>query len=216
MGENIFEKLLNFLFPKSGHEILVDSLKLDEILELSSKGIKTPGDIRAFLPYKNKTVQSVVHSLKYKGNKKAAALLADVLLNGLIEDLSEKMEWQGSEKVILIPVPMSKKRHSERGFNQTELLAETLMERGGKDFFDYLPSVLEKDSKTRPQTSIKGRTERLKNMIGAFSLTKSEKIKGRSVVLLDDVTTTGATLIEARKVLLQGGAKDVMCLSMAH
>ena len=53
-------------------------------------------------------------------------------------------------------------------------------------------------------------------MAGVFKLTESEKIKGRSIILLDDVTTTGATLLEARKVLLQGGAKSVMCVAVAH
>lgn len=216
MKENVLNKLLDFLFPNTDSEILVESVTLSELFLSSSKITETPDGIRTFLQYKDKTVQAVIHSLKYKGGKKAAALLADLVLNGLIEDLSEKMEWQGSEKAILIPVPMSKKRRAERGFNQTELLAEALMERGGKDFFDYFPSVLEKDAKTPPQTSIKTRTERLKNMTGAFSLRDPEKVKGRSVVLIDDVTTTGATLIEARKVLLQGGAKDVMCLSVAH
>ncbi len=216
MGENFFEKLLNFILPKTDSEILVESLKLPELLEKCSRGLETPDGICAFLPYKDKTVQTVIHSLKYKGGKKATSLLADVVLNGLIEDLSENMEWQGSGKYILIPIPMSDKRRVERCFNQTELLAEAIMGRGGEDFFNYLPFALKKDGKNPPQTSIKKREDRLKNMIGVFKLTEPEKVKGASVVLLDDVTTTGATLLEARKILLRGGAKEVICVAVAH
>lgn len=216
MGENIFEKLLNFLLPKSHSEILVELLELPELLERSSKGLETPDGISAFLPYKDKMVQAIIHSLKYKGSKKAAALLADVILNGLTEDISEIMEWRGGKKMLLIPIPMSDKRRAERSFNQTEILAEAIMERGGEHFFYYLPSVLVKSGRNPPQTSIKRRAERLKNMMGVFSLIESEKIKGVSVLLIDDVTTTGATLLEARKTLLQGGAKNVICVAVAH
>lgn len=210
------EKALNFLFPKTESEVLVERAELLELLERLSKGLETPDGVRAFLPYKDKLTRAVIHSLKYKGGGKASSLLADVFLSELIEDLGEKMEWRGKEKTILIPIPMSKKRRLERGFNQTELLAEAIMKRGGEDFFYYLPSALQKDDRALPQTSIKKRSERLKNMAGVFKLTESEKIKGRSIILLDDVTTTGATLLEARKVLLQGGAKSVMCVAVAH
>src|SRR3989344_1011947 len=132
--ENILEKALNFLFPKTESEVLVERAELLELLERLSKGLETPDGVRAFLPYKDKLTRAVIHSLKYKGGGKASSLLADVFLSELIEDLGEKMEWRGKEKTILIPIPMSKKRRLERGFNQTELLAEAIMKRGGEDF----------------------------------------------------------------------------------
>ena len=60
------------------------------------------------------------------------------------------------------------------------------------------------------------RKARLENIIGSFGINREKTIENRNIILLDDVTTTGATLGEARKVLLDAGAKNVICVTIAH
>jgi competence protein ComFC len=76
--------------------------------------------------------------------------------------------------------------------------------------------VLMKTKETRSQVCVKNRAERLRNIRGSFCVRNAEKIKGKNILIVDDVTTTGATLAEAKKVLRKSGAKSVMCITLAH
>lgn len=213
---NLIEKAFDFLFPKTDPEEMVASLTLEELLLRANLSEKTANGIRFFLPYRERNVRALIHSLKYKESTKAAELLSYLLIDRLSEELSEEMEWQGGAKKILVPLPMSEKRKRDRGYNQTEFLAETTMKLGGDQFFEYASDVLIRNKETPTQTSIRNKEARLKNILDVFEVPNREKIEGKSVILLDDVTTTGATLNEAKRVLLESGVKEVLCVSIAH
>ena len=76
--------------------------------------------------------------------------------------------------------------------------------------------ILIKTKETESQTKSKNRAERIKNLEGCFDVKNPEQIKNRNIVLLDDVTTTGATLTEARRALLARGARKVIAIVFAH
>ncbi|KKS56700.1 MAG: Competence protein F, partial [Candidatus Nomurabacteria bacterium GW2011_GWF1_42_40] len=76
--------------------------------------------------------------------------------------------------------------------------------------------ILIKPKDTKHQAHIENRSERLKNIIGSFTVKNSEIIKGRNIILIDDILTTGATLSEARKVLKRAGARKVIAFTVAH
>jgi predicted amidophosphoribosyltransferase len=78
--------------------------------------------------------------------------------------------------------------------------------------------ILIKPKETEHQARIKDRRTRLKNIIGSFAVKDSEKnkIKNRNIILIDDITTTGATLTEAKKVLKQAGARKIIAFTVAH
>jgi len=141
--------------------------------------------------------------------------LAQILYDFLIEEFSDLSVYSDFDKPILIPIPMHKKHLRERGYNQTELLAKELCKIGGDSFCILRTDILQKIKNVPSQTKLH-RHKRLKNIIGAFGVKNPEKIKGRSVVILDDVTTTGATLNEARKTLHEAGAKKVIGVTVAH
>lgn len=107
-------------------------------------------------------------------------------------------------------VPLTKKKRNKRGYNQSELLAKDCAKLFGTDF----ENALIKSRDTTDQHELKAK-ERLKNLKDAFEINKSVDIKGKTVLLCDDIKTTGATLYECRKTLVKAGAKDVYCVCIA-
>ena len=119
---------------------------------------------------------------------------------------------QGVEAELVTWAPLSKKRRRKRGFDQGELLARTV---GECLALPVLP-LLEKSRHTVPQSSLPDGAARRANALGADSLLPGGRIEGRRVLLVDDVVTSGATLSECARLLCQGGAKQVLCLTLAQ
>jgi ComF family protein len=133
-------------------------------------------------------------------------ILGDLLqppLQTLIEDYPADM---------MIPVPLHIRRLRERGFNQALLLVRELSKRMG---IPYEERALAKIKDTPVQIALKKR-ERRRNIKGAFQIRDQEAIERKSIVLVDDVYTTGATVNECSRTLLEGGAKQVAVLTVAR
>lgn len=152
-------------------------------------------------------VRKALHALKYGGIPQAATILVQrIAEEHIIETLLPK-----TARVVWIPVPIGNKRRKERGYNQVELLVSELQRVCGGEIWK---GALRK----RNQESLVGssRDERTKKVAGAFSGGKEMDTKDAFVVLVDDVVTTGATLIAARKVLEQHGVHVSLALAIAH
>lgn len=121
----------------------------------------------------------------------------------------------GSEKTLLIPLPLSFMRYLRRGFNQSHRILEEALRHDSEKKFKLETRNLVKVRETRMQSLLSG-SERTKEQRGVFRVRHPERIKGEIVFLFDDVVTTGSTLHEARKTLLKAGAKDVVCIALAH
>ncbi len=112
---------------------------------------------------------------------------------------------------LIVPIPITRKKMKERGYNQTELIAKELR------FLLNVPyaNVMIKVKDTKEQKTL-GRTERAENLSGAFGISdKAPDISGKRLLLIDDVCTTGSTLTEAAGVLRIGGAGKVYAISFA-
>jgi len=110
---------------------------------------------------------------------------------------------------LIVPVPLHRKRLKQRGFNQALLLAQA---------FSQVPlgrEVLMRVRHTIPQVELKPK-ERRDNVKGAFAVPEPSLVKGKNVLLLDDVYTTGATVSECAKVLRRAGARRVEVLTVAR
>ena len=154
----------------------------------------------------NTPVRRLVHALKYR----RAVALAQYMGRQMATYLAKTPELKDVNYIV--PVALHKRRFAARGFNQSEALARTVAEKL------HLPldtSSLVRLRNTASQTKL-GREQRARNMQGAFSCVNSALIKGKTVLLIDDVCTTGATL-EACAVALRGaGAKRVVALTYAR
>jgi ComF family protein len=170
--------------------------------------------------YDHPILQKTLWKLKYRGKQELAHDLAESLYDKLMETLAENELFANpagniNERYILIPIPIHKNRQKERGYNQSELLAKELALLD-PSLFALETNVLKKSKETPSQVSVKNREQRLRNIHGSFTVTHPKKISGKNIIVVDDVTTTGATLAEARKVLRKAGVKSVLCLTLAH
>lgn len=163
-----------------------------------------------FLNYK--THHELLISLKYSEERAVARVLSP-LYGALLEVRAN--EFAGNEDLLLIPLPQSKLRVIRRGYNQTRRLLNEMMRLDKHKLFQFETNNLIKVRETKKQALL-SRAERLVAQRGAFSVRRPERLKGRTVLLFDDVVTTGASLTEARKALLKAGAKRVICVALAH
>ena len=108
--------------------------------------------------------------------------------------------------------PLSRRRKRKRGFDQAELLART----AGRALDLPAAALLQKRRHTQPQSGLEEESARRANALGAYELLPGGKLEGKRVLLVDDVVTSGATLSECGRVLLQGGAAAVYCLTLAQ
>ena len=153
-------------------------------------------------------LRETIHKFKYTSRSALRIPLARMLYHTLQQDtrLRDK-DW------LLVPVPLHARRQRERGFNQSEELVRALAR------LSKLPLclALRRDRYTTAQATLE-RSERQKNLKNAFSLSRAGRrhIAGRSVLLIDDVFTTGSTGAECARILTKGGAAEVVVLAAAR
>lgn len=162
----------------------------------------SPYLLGAACDYSDPTVRELILALKFKGLSPAARPLAELLLR-----YSEGLRILTGREVI-VPLPLGPRRLRERGYNQAEEIALIF----GKGSGLPVSNVLERSRETRPQTDL-GAEERERNLSGCFRL--RETPPKATVILLDDVTTSGATLREAALALKRGGVRRVIALTVA-
>jgi len=172
--------------------------------------------IEAIFEYRSAPVRRAIWKLKYSGVRALATLFGAILYERIFALIAEEAEFGKRELHLLIPIPLSRKRLKERGFNHAALIAESLATLDRESTLSYEPAVLQKIRDTKNQMTIRDKAARLANIRGSFGVHTPERVRGKSVILVDDVTTTGATLAEARAALLAAGAKEVRCFALAH
>lgn len=142
--------------------------------------------------------KKIIHNFKYEGIKELSSLMAKVMAQVLAQN------FRAEEKLVLVPVPLFFAKRLSRGFNQSEILAQKLSQ-----ILDLpIANLLLRIKATKSQTHFT-KEKRLENVKDAFclsSLGQKENLKNKTVVLVDDVYTTGATLNEAAKVLKKKSA----------
>jgi ComF family protein len=147
-------------------------------------------------------IRPALHKLKYRREVGLGEALAWNLAVFL-----DRLGWQADA---IVPIPLSEQRLAERGYNQVDLIAHPLARLMR---WQYLPGALRRSRHTRSQVGLSA-SERRENVTGAF-LTKDRSVKGKSVLLVDDVATTGATLDSAARSLVGAGASKVYALTFA-
>lgn len=212
MGKSTLEVLINFVFPRKESAALFVGLTETDIAQRA----RHSDGSSALFDYHDPLIHSLIWHVKYKGDALAVTLIGTLMQNNLYEEIAERLAFNGGGKALLIPIPESKKRRLEKGFNQVALIGEVVAAKEGTEIFELNSTLLKRQKEVARQTDLKKRTERLKNMKDVFTVTDPAVLKDRVLVLIDDVTTTGATLSEARKVLEKAEPAHIEVLAFAH
>ena len=152
--------------------------------------------------YFENPIRPAIHSLKYRNHQAVAAALGQVL--------SQTYRRYGLAADVLVPVPLHPSRLRQRGYNQSELLAR---EAGRCLGVPVNTRALQRTRQTRSQMTL-GASERHQNVCNAFRC--SLELSGQTVVLVDDVCTTGSTLDACAAALKEGNAAAVWGLTLAR
>lgn len=222
---NPFKKLIDFIFPKrcifcnipiySGKPYCEQCISLIPFAEdvcpvcaknpcVCSRKESAFSAVAAVFFYEL-GAENAIQQLKFHERISYAPPLADYLYHKLAEcDFYSELDC-------IIPVPMTKKAEYERGYNQSVLLAEELAKKSGIPTY---AGVLAKKKDTKKQHDL-GQKERQENLQGAFQVVDQKMVAGKTVLLCDDVYTTGATFHECARTLLADGARKVFCIAVA-
>jgi len=147
-------------------------------------------------------LRALIHLFKYSGMKPLARHLGDYLCRAVEADESFDL---------LVPVPLHWRKRWRRGFNQSELLARAVARRRGTPVLH----ALRRKKLTASQAGLASASRR-RNVAGAFLLRSGADIKGKRILLIDDVMTTGATANACAHALKRGGAKSVSLATLAR
>jgi competence protein ComFC len=151
-------------------------------------------------------LRDLIHRFKYGRQFYLRRVLAQTLVEGMQDARIQSNPVDG-----LVPVPLHPTRLRERGFNQAEALAETLAKQAQLPMMRFLERRRYTDTQTRFD-----RVERMQNLRKAFAMRKNTKVRGKHLLLLDDVMTTGSTLHECALVLREAGAASVRAITVAR
>jgi len=165
--------------------------------------------------YHDKKTEKIMRLIKNTPNHRIAKICSDVLVRTIIKNPTAQGIVSGLSNPIIIPIPIGRARWRTRGYNQSSLLAHPI----AKNFnYKTLSSILIKSRNTKKQGTTKSRTERLENIQDSFTVPKNKEhlIASRDIIIVDDITTTGSTLLEARKTLLAAKARRVIALTIAN
>ena len=157
-------------------------------------------------------LRELIHLLKYNGVRPAANVLGRMLA----ETITELVPEFSSGSVAVIPVPLFRAKLREREFNHAELIARTavkLFPKAGR--LELCAGALVRKRETPSQTGLT-RHQRRENVRGAFAVAQPQTVKGREVLVVDDVYTTGATVSECARVLRRAGATRVWVATVAR
>ena len=174
---------------------------------------KTPlKGLLAASQYKNPILKEMIHQFKYQSVESLKKPLAELIIVYITKELlTNKLK-----NSVLVPIPLTLGRKSVRGFNQSELLAKEI----GKFLNCPVINLLKRKKFTSPQAEISDWQKRKENISGAFCLSPAYPQiyrfrKPIKVIIVDDVSTSGATLEEAARVLKEAGVKEIYGLVVA-
>ena len=155
-------------------------------------------------------LRRLIHLLKYEAVLPVSSVLGGMLA-GTIEEL---LPLCGDSGPLIVPVPLHKNKRNDRGFNQAELIARAAVKRLPQRL-QLATGILVRQRATISQVGLT-REQRVENMRDAFRVHDRQRVRGCTVIIVDDVMTTGTTLSECARVLKKAGAERVFAVTVAR
>ena len=213
---SVFDSILDLVFPRKCVFCGKVIKKSDICNECRAKLPYTKGDeITQKLPFVSACVSPLFYEnevreafLRYKfSNEQAYAVKFGKFM---AECVKNNLDYEGID--VISCVPLSKKRFRKRGYNQSRLLAKEISERLG------IPEkeLLKKNKDNLAQSKTKSSKERLINVAGVYSMQRAADVNRKTVLLVDDIVTTGATISECARILRRAGAERVFAVTYAR
>ena len=162
-------------------------------------------------------MRRLIHLLKYEGMEPIATMLG----KRLAPQVAALLQSAGAEPVLVIPVPLHRTKHRERGFNQARLLAQAVIRQvraaDPAARLQLAPGILERRRSTESQAGLSTH-QRRRNLRGAFFVSEASaaRLRGRTVLLIDDIYTTGATARACSQALKKAGAHHIYVATAAR
>ena len=216
IGEFIFPKICIVSENKLSENNSNDFISDDIIQSLDRLNVNDISDIKlkisnkeTFSLYSFKSdsdMQKIIHHFKYAGFSDIGKLFGEILSKEILKSDINIQDYD-----FICPVPLFKSKKRSRGYNQSEILSDTISKELNKI---HIPDLLKRTRDTKSQTGM-NMEERKENVKNVFELNKSYNIKSQNIILVDDVITTGSTVSECLKALKKGGADRILVISLA-
>lgn len=183
--------------------LIADEIRIEDEYDRNFSSSKIIKDFYSRYVFEaDKTLQHIIHALKYKRQFRLGVLLGKILAEGI-----KSRNWQID---MIVPVPIHHLKKAERGYNQSDYIVKGLSKSLN---IPHSTKSLKRTKHTESQTRLHIE-ERAKNVANAFKVRNPKKIKNKNILLVDDVITTGATTQECGRALVNGGAKLVYACSV--
>lgn len=221
----MYSNILNFV--KRSYEILLPescllcdtsniNLCTDCIISLEKSYQSGSPDSKAFLNYKDRNVRKILHYIKYYNQP----YLAHKILDSSISDIKNFISLHQMTDFIIMPIPADNLRMLSRGYNQAAIIAEYISNKLSSQGIKHNYSdILYRSRHLKKLSHLSGGVlERQSLLKGAYKIKEGDNVdlKGKSILLIDDITTSGSTFYESKETLYNAGAAKVILYSLAH
>jgi ComF family protein len=214
-----WDTILSVIFPEHCIACNKEGNALCAICErtIITKPVALSSSTAALFDYGHPLVKKAIWALKYDRRLALGRFFGVALYREFFKHLAHQ-PIKSRETMLLIPVPSSKGTLRERGSNHAEVVAAAIAEEAVRDGVSFVTdsAILIKEKDTPRQVEASSREARLTNLRGAFVVENGERINGKTIILIDDVITTGATLREARSALRPFHPKRILAIAIAH
>lgn len=215
----ILQDILSFIFPEHCIGCNKQGNTLCAICErtITTKARALSGTTAALLDYHHPLVKKAIWALKYEQKSSLGRYFGNALYREFFKRLT-KGNKLANEEIILLPIPAGKKAVAMRGYNHAEIIANTIAKCGKADGMNILVGndILYKKKENTQQVKMREKAKREENVRGNFGIHSKELLRGKTIILIDDVITTGATMNEAKRVVRGCEPKRILAIAVAH
>lgn len=205
---NAINKIMNIFFPSKEKYFDIASIP-------AAPKILNVERAYSLIDYHSKKGKELIYYIKKYHDPILIKAIAGKIYEDIIEDLSEQQQFGYFEKPIILGVPSTKKRIASRGFDQIEYLSKTIavLAKG-----IYGKNIIQKIKETPKQALIQQKDKRFKNIKNTFDIhpNKRQIVRNQDIIIVDDLITTGATVLEISRILHKYKVRNIIVVSIAH
>ncbi len=215
----VLDELVSLLFPEQCIGCEKTGSALCAICErtITARPHALGSSTAALFDYKNPLVKKALWALKYHRKRSLGKYFGTALYREFFKQLARGNK-KTKEEIILIPVPAGRGALALRGYNHAGIIAKAIAASAQQDglMLRVEQNVLYKKRENKQQVAEQTKNKRAKNVEGAFGVRHGEYITGKTIILIDDIITTGATIAEAKRVVQEWKPKRILAVAVAH